>query len=403
MKEAYIFDVVRTPRGRGKKSGKLYEVKPIDLLLTVMKALQARNGLLENSIDDIILGCVTPIAEQGSNLGRTVALYSGWCKQAPGMQINRFCASGLEAINLAAMKVRSGWEDLIIAGGVESMSRVPMGTDRGPLQYDPVVSSKVGYVPQGISADLIATKYGFSRKMLDEYALHSHQKAVIAMQNGYFDKSMIPVKDDNGMTVLSLDGKPNPHTNLEILGTLPPSFQTIGDNGYDDIVKLHYPAIQKVAHLHTAGNSGGFADGAALALIGSLEAGKRLNLKPRAKIKIAATASVNATIALEGTTPATKKALSLAKMTKQDIDLWEVNEAFAAPTLQFQNDFDIPMEKINVNGGSIAFGHPLGATGAMLLGTLLDELERQNLATGLVSLCMGGGMGVSTIVERIRN
>lgn len=401
MKTAFIYDAVRTPRGRGKKNGALYEVKPIELLTTVINALNERNQLKNVSIDDIILGCVTPIAEQGSNIARTLALYTEWCKESPGMQINRFCASGLEAINLAAMKIASGWEHLIIAGGVESMSRVPMGTDRGPLEYDPMVSSIVGYVPQGISADLIATKHKFSRESLDELATLSQERAKNAMQNDYFRKSIISVKDRNGMCILGEDELPRPNTTVDTLSSLLPVFEELGGTGYNEIVKLQYPSIERINHLHTGGNVAGLADGAALTLIGSAEMGEKYGLIPRAKITMAACASVNATIALEGTIPSTKKALRLAKMTLNDIDLWEVNEAFAAPVLQFQRHFDIPMDKINVNGGSIAFGHPLGATGAMLVGTMIDELERRDLKTGGISVCMGGGMGVTTIIERV--
>ena len=401
MKTAFIYDAVRTPRGRGKKNGALYEVKPIELLTTVINALNERNQLENAAIDDIILGCTTPIAEQGSNIARTLALYTDWCKESPGMQINRFCASGLEAINLAAMKIASGWEHLIIAGGVESMSRVPMGTDRGPLQYDPMVSSAIGYVPQGISADLIATRAQFSREDLDNFAMLSQERAKNAIQNDYFKRSIISVKDRNGMCILGEDELPRPNTTAEALATLLPVFEQLGSIGYDDIVKLQYPAVERIKHLHTGGNVAGLADGAALTLIGSKEMGEKYGLVPRAKITMAACASVNATIALEGTIPSTEKALRLAKMTLEDIDLWETNEAFAAPVLQFQRHFDIPMDKINVNGGAIAFGHPLGATGAMLVGTMIDELERRDLKTGGISVCMGGGMGVTTILERV--
>ncbi len=400
MTEAYIYDAIRTPRGKGKKAGALYEVKPIDLLRVVLDTLQSRHDLPTGKIDDLIIGCVTSVGEQGGNLARTGALYANWHDSVPGMQINRFCASGLEAVNLAAMKIRSGWEQLIVAGGVESMSRTPMGSDLGPLIYDPIVSSKIGYVPQGIGADLIATREGFTRKRLDEFALASQEKAHKAIESGFFDQSIIPVQDFNGMPILSKDEQVRPNTTMDILANLPISFAEMGKNGYDDVVQMHYPAIEKVHHLHTAGNSASPADGAALVLIGGKEIGKALGLKPRAKIKMVANASVNATIVLEGTIPATTKALKQAKMKAKDIDLWEMNEAFAAPVLKFQRDFNIPMDKLNVNGGSIAYGQPLGATGAMLLGMLIDELERQDLHTGLVSMCMGGGMGVSTIIER---
>lgn len=400
MKEAYIYDAVRTPRGKGKKNGELHEVKPIDLVRVVLDAIQSRSSLPTAKIDDVILGCVTSIGEQGANLARTGVLYAGWNSSVTGMQINRYCASGLEAVNLAAMKVRSGWEQLVVAGGVESMSRVPMGSDLGPLSYDPMVSTQIGYVPQGIGADLIASKLGMTRTELDEYALLSHQRAYHAMQNGYFDKSIIPVRDSSGMLILAEDEQVRPNSDLETLAKLPASFERVGKNGYDAIVQMRYPAIEKVHHLHTAGNSARDGDGASLLLIGSKSIGEQLGLIPRAKIKIAASASVNATIALEGIIPATQKALKKANMTADDIDLWEVNESFSAPVLQFQRDFDLPIDKLNVNGGAIAFSHPVGASGAMLLSTLLDELERRDLNTGLVSLCMGGGMGVTTIIER---
>lgn len=400
MKEAYIYDAVRTPRGKGKKNGALYEVKPIDLVRVVLDAIKKRNNLPTEKIDDVILGCVTSIGEQGANLARTGVLYAGWNSSVPGMQINRYCASGLEAVNLAAMKVLSGWEQLVVAGGVESMSRVPMGSDLGPLSYDPMVSTQIGYVPQGIGADLIASKMGMTRTELDEYALLSHQRAHYAIQQGYFDKSIIPVKDSSGMLILGKDEQVRPNSDLETLATLPASFERVGQNGYDAIVQMRYPAIEKVHHLHTAGNSARDGDGASLLLIGSKSIGEQLGLKPRAKIRIAASASVNATIALEGIIPATEKALKKANMVQGDIDLWEVNESFAAPVLQFQRDFNLPIDKLNVNGGAIAFGHPVGASGAMLLGVLLDEIERRDLNTGLVSLCMGGGMGVTTIIER---
>lgn len=401
MTEAYIYDAVRTPRGRGKKDGSLYEVKPIDLLRVVLEALQSRTRIPTSHIDDIIIGCVTGVAEQGGNLGRASALYAGWSDSVPGMQINRFCASGLEAINLASMKIRSGWEQLIVAGGVESMSRVPMGSDLGPLAYDPVVSTTVGYVPQGVGADLIATRSGFTRADLDFLAERSHQLAAQAIAQGRFERSLIPVADHCGMVILDRDENVRPDTHLEGLAQLSPSFAATGDLGYDAIVRMRYPEIEQLDHHHTPGNSARHADGAALVLVGSRAIGERLGLQPRARIKMVASACVNATIALEGPIPATEKALKQAGMTKNDIDLWEMNEAFAAPVLKFQRDFDIPLDRLNVNGGSIAFGHPLGATGAMLLGTLLDELERSDKATGLASLCMGGGMGVSTIIERV--
>ena len=401
MKEAYIFDAVRTPRGKGKSSGALHEVKPINLLKTLFDALQRRLHLDTSQVEDVILGCVTPIHEQGGNIAKTAAYYSGWGQHVAGMQVNRFCASGLEAINLAAMKVRSGWEDMIVAGGIESMSRVQMGMDGGAMMYDPIVSAKINYVPQGIAADLIATKENFSRERLDEYAFQSQQRATAAMEKGYFNKSLIPVADNNNLLILDYDEYVRPETTLEGLASLKPAFQKIGERGFDEVALNRYPMVEQIFHRHTAGNSSGIVDGAALVLIGSLEKGKALGLTPRARIVSVAVAGDEPTVMLEGPTPATKKALAKANMNAKDIELWEMNEAFAAPVLKFQQDFDIDSEILNVNGGSIALGHPLGATGAILLGTVLDELERQDKSTGLITLCVGGGMGVSTIIERV--
>jgi acetyl-CoA C-acetyltransferase len=401
MKEAYIFDAVRTPRGKGKIGGSLNEVKPIDLLATLFDAVKERTNIDTTQVEDVILGCVTPMDEQGGNIAKTAAFYSGWGQNVAGMQINRFCASGLEAVNLAAMKIRSGWEDMLVAGGIESMSRVPMGSDGGPMMYDPIVSSKIRYVPQGISADLIATKEGFSRAVLDTYALQSQERAAIAIKNGYFKKSIIPVTDANGLMILAEDEYNRPNTTLETLENLQPVFAKLGETGFDEVALQQYPIVETIFHHHTAGNSSGIVDGAALVLIGSEEKGKELGLKARAKIISAAISGTEPTIMLEGPTPATHKALAKAGMTAKDIDLWEMNEAFAAPVLKFQRDFDIPDDVFNVNGGAIALGHPLGATGAILLGTMLDELERRNLKTGLITLCVGGGMGITTIIERI--
>lgn len=401
MQEAYIFDAVRTPRGRGKVYGSLHEVKPIDLLRTMFHALQERNPLDTKEIDDIIIGCATPIGEQGGNIAKAAALYSGWSETVAGMQINRFCASGLEAVNLAAIKVRSGWEQLVVAGGVESMSRVPMGSDGGPLYNDPAVNSKVNYIPQGVSADLIATIEGFSREQVDQYALQSQQRAFQAQEGGYFERSIIPVYDINGLTVLDKDEHLRPASTLEILGQLPPSFAALGKQGFDAMAIMTYPFLDEIQHLHTAGNSSGIVDGAGALLIGSEAKGTALGLKPRARILAAATGSSGTTIMLQGTIPATKKALALAGLEAKDIDLWEVNEAFAAPSLKFQRSFDIDNDCFNVNGGAIAFGHPLGATGAMLLSTLIDELERREQRIGLATMCTSGGMGVATIVELV--
>jgi acetyl-CoA C-acetyltransferase len=349
----------------------------------------------------VILGCVTPMDEQGGNIAKTAAYYAGWGQDVSGMQINRFCASGLEAVNLAAMKIRSGWEEMLVAGGIESMSRVPMGSDGGPMMYDPIVSSKIRYVPQGISADLIATKEGFSRAELDAYALQSQERAALAIEKGYFKNSIIPVTDPNGLMILDQDEYNRPNTTAEILANLSPAFARLGETGFDEVALQQYPIVETIFHLHTAGNSSGIVDGAALVLIGNAEKGKALGLKPRAKIIAAAITGTEPTVMLEGPTPATHKALAKAGMTAKDIDLWEMNEAFAAPVLKFQRDFNIPNDLFNVNGGAIALGHPLGATGAILLGTMLDELERRDLKTGLITLCVGGGMGITTIIERV--
>ncbi len=396
-----IFDAVRTPRGRGKKSGALHEVKPIDLLVSTLKALQKRNDLDTTHVDDAVVGCVTPVGEQGGDIAKAALLYAGWNNVVSGVQINRFCASGLEAINLAAMKIRSGWEDLVVAGGVESMSRVPMGTDGGALMYDPAVNSKIGFVPQGISADLIATIEGYTRERLDAYAVSSQQRASHAQKQGYFDRSIIPVCDQNGLVILDKDEHIRPDSTVESLGQLKPAFAKLGQFGFDAVALLKYPQVETILHHHTPGNSSGIVDGAALLLIGNEEKGQALGLKPRAKIISVATSGSEPTIMLQGPTPATLKALAKAGMKPSDIDLWEMNEAFASPVLKFQQDLEIPDDILNVNGGAIALGHPLGATGAMLLGTMLDELERRDLSTGLVTLCVGGGMGVTTIIERV--
>lgn len=400
MDNAYIYDTLRTPRGRGKRNGSLYEVKPIDLLVTLMRELERRHGFDTAQIDDVILGCVTPTGEQGADIAKAAALYSGWAHTVSGMQINRFCASGLEAVNLAAMKVRSKWEHLIVAGGIESMSRVPMGSDGGALMFDPGVNAKVGFVPQGISADLIATLEQFSREDCDRYAFRSQQLAAAAQADGRFDRSVIPVCDQSGLPILTQDEYLRPETTLDSLALLPPAFERLGAAGFDAVAMQRYAQVERIHHVHTAGNSSGIVDGAALVLIGSKEKGQELGLKPRARIRSAAVTSTEPTIMLTGPAPATRKALALAGMTPNDIDLWEMNEAFASAVLKFQRDLNIPDERLNVNGGAIALGHPLGATGAILLGTLLDELERRDLQTGLITLCVGGGMGVSTIIER---
>ncbi len=400
MTEAYIYDAVRTPRGRGKKNGSLYEVKPIDLLHTLFDALQKRNNLSTALVDDVILGCVTPVGEQGMNLAKTAVLYAGWDESVPGFQLNRFCASGLEAVNLAATKVRSGWDNLVVAGGVESMSRIPMGSDGGAWVSDPEVNRRLGFIPQGISADLIATREHFSRQIVDNYALQSQQRAAYAQANGYFAQSLIPIYDQNKLLILDRDELIRP-TTPEGLAALTPSFALMGDMGFDAVAMQRYPDVSRIDHVHTPGNSSGIVDGAALVLIGSRDAGKQLGLKPRARVVSVAATGSEPTIMLEGPAPASRMALQKAKMTAADIDLWEMNEAFAAAVLKFQRELAINNDQLNVNGGAIAMGHPLGATGAILVGTVLDELERRNLATGLITLCVGGGMGVTTIIERV--
>ncbi|GAB4278460.1 MAG: acetyl-CoA C-acetyltransferase [Candidatus Promineifilaceae bacterium] len=400
--EAYIYEAIRTPRAKGKASGELYEVKPIDLVVTLMDELAARTQLDTSQVDDVVLGCVTPIGDQGADIAKAAAQKAGWHVDVPGMQLNRFCASGLEAVNLGAMKIRSGWQELVVSGGVESMSRVPMGSDGGAWVADPQTNYETYFVPQGIGADLIATLEGFSREDVDRYALQSQKRAAFAQANGRFDRSVIPVKDMNGLTILEKDSYLRPDTTLEGLGKLKPAFEMAGQMGFDFVAQQRYPHVEKINHVHTAGNSSGIVDGAALVLIGSKEKGKALGLKPRARILAAALVGTDPTIMLTGPGPATQKALKLAGMEIGDIDLIEVNEAFASVVLRFMRDvgLDSP-ENVNVNGGAIALGHPLGATGAMLLGTLLDEMERADCETGLVTLCVGGGMGIATIVERV--
>jgi acetyl-CoA C-acetyltransferase len=402
MKEAYIYDSVRTPRGRGKKSGSLYEVKPVNLLATLFKALSERNNHFDTSkVDDVVLGCVTPIGEQGGDIAKFGHAMAGWSEKVSGMQINRFCSSGLEAINLAAMKVRSGWEELVVAGGVESMSRNPMGSDGGAWYLDPQVNSKLGFIPQGISADLIATIEGFTRETVDNYALGSHRKAAAARKAGYFKKSVIPVTDQSGIMILDNDETIREDASMEAMKKLEPSFAMMGEFGFDAVAMLKYTQVENINHVHTPGNSSGIVDGAALTLVGSKEIGEQLGLKPRARIVAAAVTSADPTIMLTGPAFSAKKALAVAGMNAKDIDLYEMNEAFASAVLKFQRDMDIDDAILNVNGGAIAMGHPLGATGSMLLGTVLDELERTNKSTGLITLCVGGGMGVATIIERV--
>lgn len=399
--EAYIFDAIRTPRGKGRDTGALHGVPPVYLLTHLLQTLQGRCHLDTAQVDDVVLGCVMPVGEQGGNIARTAVLAAGWDLDIPGVQINRFCASGLEAVNLAAMKVRSGWEELVLAGGVESMSRVPIGADGGAMMDDPMISAQIGFVPQGISADLIATLEGFGRADLDAYALQSQQRAAFAAGQGYF-KSIAPVQDTDGKTLLAQDEHVRPSTTLEALAALPPAFQKIGEARFDAIALNKYRQISKIEHLHTAGNSSGIVDGAALVLIGSRAKGAALGLRPRARIVATALVGDEPTIMLTGPAPASRKALRQAHMTIGDIDLIEVNEAFAVVVLKFMRDMQLEdSDRVNVNGGAIALGHPLGATGAMLLGTALDELERRDKNTALVTLCAGGGMGIATILERL--
>jgi acetyl-CoA C-acetyltransferase len=401
--QAFVYDALRTPRGKGKKNGSLHEVKPIDLVVGLLDAVKERNPNLDPArVDDVVLGIVSPIGDQGSDLPKIAALKAGYPETVAGVQLNRFCASGLEAVNQAASRVRGGFEDLILAGGVESMSRVPMGSDGGAWASDPDTAFETAFVPQGIGADLIATLEGFTRETVDAFAAESQARAAKAQANGYFDKSIVPVKDINGVTVLDHDEFIRPGTTVESLAGLKPSFAAIGDQGGFDAVALEkYHWVEQIDHVHHAGNSSGIVDGASLMAIGSETVGKELGLTPRARIVSAAVSGADPTIMLTGPAPASRKALAKAGMTAEDIDLFEINEAFAAVALRFMRDLDLDPEKVNVNGGAIAMGHPLGATGAMILGTLIDELERRDQRFGLATLCVGGGMGIATIVERL--
>ncbi|MER5996660.1 acetyl-CoA C-acetyltransferase [Streptomyces viridosporus] len=401
--EAYVYDAIRTPRGRGKANGALHGTKPIDLVVGLLHEIRARFPDLDPAaIDDIVLGVVSPVGDQGSDIARTAAVAAGLPDTVAGVQENRFCASGLEAVNLAAAKVRSGWEDLVLAGGVESMSRVPMGSDGGAWFNDPMTSLEVGFVPQGIGADLIATLEGFSRRDVDEYAALSQERAATAWKENRFARSVVPVRDRSGLVVLDRDEHLRPGTTADSLAALTPSFAEIGERGGFDAVALQkYHWVERIDHVHHAGNSSGIVDGAALVAIGSREVGERYGLTPRARIVSAAVSGSEPTIMLTGPAPATRKALARAGLTIDDIDLVEINEAFAAVVLRFVKDLGLSLEKVNVNGGAIALGHPLGATGAMILGTLVDELERRDLRYGLATLCVGGGMGIATIVERL--
>ncbi|MGW2257539.1 acetyl-CoA C-acetyltransferase [Streptomyces sp. NPDC001780] len=401
--EAFVYDAIRTPRGRGKANGALHGTKPIDLVVGLIHETLRRFPELDPAaVDDIVLGVVSPLGDQGSDIARIAAVAAGLPDSVAGVQENRFCASGLEAVNLAAAKVRSGWEDLVLAGGVESMSRVPMGSDGGAWAMDPMTNFATGYAPQGIGADLIATLGGFGRRDVDEFAALSQERAATARKEGRFARSVVPVLDRNGLTVLDHDEHPRPGTTADSLAALKPSFAAIGEKGGFDAVALQkYHWVEKIDHVHHAGNSSGIVDGAALVAIGSRETGERYGLTPRARIVSAAVSGSEPTIMLTGPAPASRKALAKAGLTIDDIDLVEINEAFAAVVLHYAAEMGLSLDKVNVNGGAIALGHPLGATGAMILGTLMDELERQDKRYGLVTLCVGGGMGVATVVERM--
>lgn len=398
--DVFLFDAVRTPRGRGRPGGALYEVKPIDLIVTLLEALERRNELDTERVDDIILGVVNPLGEQGSVLPKSAALLRGWSQRICGVQLNRFCASGLEAINTAAAKIACGQSDLIVAGGVESMSRVPMGSDGGPWAEDVATSVATKFVPQGISADLIATLDGSDRARVDDFAVGSHRKASAASLNGHFAASMIAVRDRSGLAILEEDELIRHDASLDALAKLKPSFHSVGAAGFDDIARVRYPEVKEISHVHTAGNSSGIADGAALVLLGSAEAGRRAGLTPRARISHAAVTSGDPTIMLTEPAPVTRKVLERAGLSADDVDLFEANEAFASVVLRFMSELGVEEDRINVNGGAIAMGHPLGATGAILVSTLVDELERREQRRGLVTLCTASGMGIATLIER---
>ena len=398
---AFIYDAVRTPRAKGKMGSPLSQVKPVDLLAGLLNGLRDRHNLDTALVDDVVMGCVMPVGEQGACVAKTAAMKAGWDESVAGVQLDRFCASGLEAVNLAAMKIASGWEELVVAGGVESMSRVPMGSNGGAWGEDPQTAFDTAFVPQGIGADLIATMEGFSRADLDGFAARSQEYAARAREAGYFDRSVLPVKDVNGMTILEKDDFIKPGTTVESLSKLRPSFEMLGGLGFDDIALSKYPQVAKINHVHHAGNSSGIVDGASAVLIGSKAAGEKIGLKARGRVVATAVTGTEPTIMLTGPAPATWKVLEKAGMKIEDIDLFEINEAFASVAMRFQKDTQAPWEKINVNGGAIAMGNPLGATGGMLVGTILDELERRDQRFGLITLCVGGGMGIATIIERL--
>jgi acetyl-CoA C-acetyltransferase len=401
--DALVFDAIRTPRGKGKHNGSLHGTKPVDLVVGLMHEMLGRHVKLDpNRVDDVVLGCVSPVGDQGADIAKTAAIKAGLPDTVAGVQLNRFCASGLEAVNIAAQKVASGWEDLVFAGGVESMSRVPMGSDGGAWAMDPETNYDTSFIPQGVGADLIATVEGFTRDDVDSYAARSQERAAAAREEGRFSQSVVPVVDLNEQVVLDHDEFIRPGTTVETLGNLKPSFEVMGEmGGFDAVALQKYHWIEAINHVHTPGNSSGIVDGASLVAIGNEKTGDDLGLKPRARIMATAVSGADPTIMLTGPAPASRKALDKAGITVDDLDLVEINEAFAAVVLRFVKDMGLDIDKVNVNGGAIAMGHPLGATGGMILGTLIDELERQDKRYGLATLCVGGGMGIATVVERV--
>ena len=402
MTDAFILDAVRTPRGRGRPDGSLHAITPVQLAAQTLAAIRDRNSLDTNLVDDVVLGCVSPGGEQGADRARVAALVAGYAESVPGKQINRFCASALESVNTAAAQVMSGQDELVIGGGVESMSRVPMGSDGGAWAIDPQVAWYQYFVPQGVSADLIATLDGHTREQVDAYAVESQRRAALAQQAGHFDRSVVPVRDVIGQVMLAKDEYLRPGTTLQDLAKLKPAFAQVGEEGgFDAVAIQRYPQVESVSHVHTAGNSSGIVDGAAAVLVGSRRAARKAGLRARARIVGFASIGSEPTIMLTGPAAASRKALKRARMKPLDIDLWEINEAFASVVLRYQRDMELAPDKVNVNGGAIALGHPLGATGAVILGTVLDELERRDLSTALVTLCVGAGMGTATIIERV--
>ena len=402
MTDCFIYDAVRTPRGRGKRGGALQSVTPVDLASVPLRALAERNGLAPDTVDEVVLGCVEAVGEQGGDIARIAALHAGYGDAVPGIQVNRFCSSGLDAVNLAAAQIRSGATDLMVAGGVESMSRLPMGASGGAWATDPQIAAETSFIPQGVAADLVATKYGYSRTDCDSMAVRSQERAAAAMAQGRFDRSIVPVVDRNGFTVLDHDEHPRPGTTVESLAALRPSFVQMGrDYGFDAVALQKHPDLESIEHIHHAGNSSGIVDGAAAVLLGTAEMGERLGLRPRARIRCWASVGTEPCIMLTGPGAAARKALARAGMAPSDVDLWEINEAFAAVVLRFGDELGLDDAKVNIDGGAIALGHPLGATGAMILGTVLDALERTGGSVGVAALCVGAGMGTATVIERL--